>query len=194
MKTQAVHNKNNKPAEFLIKGPWWDNSVKWGALAASQAAPATTPHQLLHHRRREKGKDSGKSLACFSRAMHTSVFTEEERWQEDTVWLHGATRGYGLSHVNVGSKTAVGFIALTQNFSVCFVYVWVYLCVWVVCVHVCVSSLMQNGRGIPNHPVFHPVLTFSWHFCHLSLPPTFFFWPSGFSEQTFDRSTQTPQS
>lgn len=42
-----------------------------------------------------------------------------------------------------------------------------------VCVHVCILSLMQNGRGIPNHPLFHPVL-FLLDISVIPLTPFFF--------------------
>lgn len=127
---------------------------------------------------------------------HSSFTTEEESWQDDPVLLHGATRGYGLYHVNVGLEPAFGFRVWTEYLSV---YVWVYLCACVVCAHVCVPSLMQNARGTPNHPVFHPVLflPYFFFFCAISVIclflPLSLFLPSGFSEQTPDRSVQTAQ-
>lgn len=103
-----------------------------------------------------------------SSLLHTSLTTEEESWQDDPVLLHDATRGYWLYHVNVGWEPAVGFRVWTEYFSI---YVWVYLCVCVVCMHVCISSLMQNARGIPNHPVFHPVLFLPYSFLLFFLLP-----------------------
>lgn len=80
---------------------------------------------------------------------HTSFTTEEESWQENPALLHGATRGYELYHVNVGSEPESGLN--TSAFMCGFICV----CACAVCVHVCVPSLMQNARGTPNHPVFH---------------------------------------
>lgn len=159
MKTQAVNNKNNKPAEFLIKGLWWDNSVKWGALTASQAAPVTTPHQLRHHRRRERGRSwqgqweaAGFLLWCLTPAF--SLKKKVGRKEQCCAMPHMGIDWTMLMMVQ--SQQLDSWSWLNTSAFRC-----EFICVCVVCVHVCVPSLMQNGRGIPNHSVCHPVLTFS---------------------------------
>lgn len=95
-------------------------------------------------------------------------------------WLHGATHEY---HVNVGSEPALGFTALTPTPSY-FLHVRVslFMCVWFFFFFLPPSCLrlMQNGRGIPNHPLFHAAFTFH------PPSPAQFFCPSGFSEQPSD--------
>lgn len=95
-------------------------------------------------------------------------------------WLHGATHEY---HVNVGSEPALGFTALTPTPSY-FLHVRVslFMRVWFFFSFLPPSCLrlMQNGRGIPNHPLFHAAFTFH------PPSPAQFFCPSGFSERPSD--------
>lgn len=117
-----------------------------------------SPHQLRHHRRREKGRSWQwqRDAAGFILWCHTAALPQKKK----VGLLHRATR---LCHVNVGSQPAVGFTVWAEYFSI-HVSVHLCVCVCVVCVHVGVASVMQNARGTPNHPVFHPVLLLPYSF------------------------------
>lgn len=152
-KTQAVHNKNNKPAEFLIKGPRWDNTVKWGALHVSQVALVTTRDQSYHHRRRKKGSgsDNGMLLASSFGSIHQLCHREIGRTiQSCSMVPHVAMDSTMLmldqSHW-LGSESGVNTPVFMCGYTV-----FVLACV------VWVQSLMWNARESPNHPVFHLVL------------------------------------
>lgn len=106
--------------------------------------------------------------------FHTPALPQRN-WQNDPVLLHGATRGYGRYHVNVGSEPLVGFRVWSEYSSV---YVWIY------CICACMcglgSELNVECQGKPKPPSFSscPSLTSLFSviclflllrsFCHLA--------------------------
>lgn len=175
MKTQAVNNKNNKPAEFLIKGPWWDNSVMWGALSALLSLHRISSTTTEEEETREGvGRDqwdaAGLPLWC-----HTPASPQKKK-----VLLNDATRGYGL-HVSVGPEPAAGFRIWTEYFSI---YVWVYLCVCL-CVRFVCMFVDAECQGNPKPPSFSSCPFPTVLFSDVSVICLSLVRPSGFSEQTF---------
>lgn len=200
MKTQAVNNKNNKPAEFLIKGPWWDNSVKSRGPRCITGCPChhttSAPAPQKKRKRKELAGTVGQwDVAGFVLWCHTPAFTTgEESWRDDPVLLHGATRGHGLYHVNVGSEPAAG---LNTSAFMCG-----YICVWVCGLCACLCCwLNAECQGNLKPPSFSSCPFPTFFFFAISIicaPPPLtlpsLFLPSGFSEQTPDRRAQTAQS
>lgn len=175
-KTLAVNNKNNKPAEFLIKGLWWDNSVKWGAPVSSTSAPKPP--------KKRKGR-------CWKGYRATRSFLSEgEMWQEGAASLHGAIRGCGPRHVNVGPRPAVRNVGSTQAFSV---YASVFACPRFVCTLLPQLDAEQQGNPKTTQFFILPFL-FCDAFRPPSLPPTVVFQPSGFRDEPFDRISWTLQA
>ncbi len=155
MKTQAVNNKNNKPAEFLIKGPWWDNSVKWGALSASQTAlvtttaPTTTEEEKRGRSWQGQWDTAGVILWC-----HTAALPQKKKVGRMTLPYsmvpHGGMDCTMLMLVqsqHLDSESGLNTSAFMCGF------ICVRVCVCGLCACLC-SQLNAECQGNPKPPSF----------------------------------------
>lgn len=93
------------PAGFLIKGPWWDNSVQRGS-SLSWSLPFTTTEE-------ESGEGVGS--ACWLQPLmpQTNFKPGDQSWQEDVLLPRSATHGHTWHCVNVGAQSTAGLSTVT---------------------------------------------------------------------------------